>query len=130
MKPEEAQVWRDGVADLAKSCPNVVAKLGGVQMQMMGWDFSFGRRAKPIGSQELCEKMLPWYGHVLDSFGPNRCMFESNFPVDKDSCSHRTLYNMYKRVCNAKGLSAADKKAIFHDTATRIYRLNDDVAKL
>ena len=52
-------------------------------------------------------------------------MFESNFPVDRESCSYRTLYNMYKRIANAKGLGPAEKRAIFHDTAAKTYKLDE-----
>ena len=52
-------------------------------------------------------------------------MFESNFPMDKDSCSYRTLWNAFKCVAAAKGLSASDKQAVFHDTAVRTYRIGD-----
>ena len=53
----------------------------------------------------------------IETFGPERCQFASNFPMDKDSCSYRVLWNMYKRVCAAMNLSAEDKKWIFHDCA-------------
>jgi L-fuconolactonase len=62
-----------------------------------------------------------WYLHAIDCFGPARTMFESNFPVDKASCSYRVLWNTFKRL-TAK-FSAADKAALFHDTAARVYRL-------
>jgi len=67
--------------------------------------------------------MYPWYSHVIDCFGPSRCMFESNFPVDKDSVSYRTLWNMFKRVAARKGLTDSQKRDIFHDTAMRVYKL-------
>ncbi len=64
--------------------------------------------------------------HVINCFGPGRCMFESNVPPDRDSCSYRLLWNMFKLIAAAKGMSAADKKAIFHDTAVRAYKLDED----
>ena len=60
---------------------------------------------------------------VIDAFGESRCMFESNFPVDKPSCSYRTLWNTFKRIAAARRMSAAQKRAIFHDTAARVYGL-------
>ncbi len=58
---------------------------------------------------------------MIDRFGPNRCMFESNFPVDKKSYSYSVLWNAFKRF--SIGYSPADRAALFHDTAVRIYRL-------
>jgi len=118
LNPDAVERWKAGVADVGKYCPNVVVKCGGVQMSGNGWDYCFVKRETPIGSKELCEIMLPYYSHVIDCFGPQRCKFESNFPVDRNSCSHRVLYNMFKRIAAAKNLSAADKKAIFHDAAS------------
>merc|ERR1712096_542956 len=103
---------------------NVVCKVGGLQQSFYGYGLE--KRAVPIGSKELCEMTLPYYGHVIDCFGPKRCMFESNFPPDKEGCSYRVLYNCFKRVAEAKNLSAAGKKDIFHDTALRTYRLDQD----
>lgn len=131
MSAEQVAQWRKDVEEVAR-CPNVVAKCGGIQMKFSEWPFRFGEgREKPIGSKELCDQILPYYSHVIDCFGPQRCMFESNFPVDRNSCSHRVLFNAFKRIAAAKGLAAAEKKAIFHDTAVRTYRLDDQfVAKL
>ena len=79
-------------------------------------------RNKPIGSEELAEAMAPLLTYCIEQFGPNRCMFESNFPVDKVSYSYNVMYNAFKRL--SKGYSAAERAAMFHDTATRVYRLD------
>lgn len=79
----------------------------------------------PIGSEELKTQLLPYYAHVIGAFGPRRCMFESNFPVEKECVSHRVLYNGFKRMAAEIGLSADEKRAIFSETATRVYRLNE-----
>ena len=110
--------WREAIRALA-GCPNVVAKLGGILMPLNG--FGFHKRAAPPTSAELAETTREWYLHAIDCFGPERCMFESNFPVDKVSMSYRVLWNAFKRL--AAGFSAADKAALFHDTAARVYRL-------
>lgn len=123
MSPAELEAWKKDIAGVAAACPNVVAKCGGAQMAAAGHGFE--KREVPIGSEELCEVMLPYYGAVIDAFGPDRCMFESNFPPDKESCSFLVLFNMFKRVAAAKNLSDAEKRAIFHDTAVRTYRLDD-----
>merc|ERR1711879_1026841 len=85
--------------------------------------FGLESRAAPVGSAELCQLTLPYYGHALDCFGPQRCMFESNFPVDKDCVSYRVVWNTFKRIAARKGLSPSQKQDIFHDTAVRVYKL-------
>ena len=59
--------------------------------------------------------------YCIEQFGPNRCMFESNFPVDKVSYSYNVMYNTFKRL--SKGYSATERAAMFHDTAARVYRI-------
>jgi predicted TIM-barrel fold metal-dependent hydrolase len=66
--------------------------------------------------------MAPIMSYCIEQFGPNRCMFESNFPVDKVSFSHHILFNAFKRF--SKSYSAAERVALFHDTATRAYRIS------
>ncbi|ABS63597.1 amidohydrolase 2 [Parvibaculum lavamentivorans DS-1] len=111
--------WKKDVAELA-ACPNVVAKLGGINMAVNG--FGWHKRAKPPTSDELVAATRDWYLHSIDVFGPERCMFESNFPVDKLSCSYGVLWNAFKKI--AKDMSAGEKAALFHDTAARVYRLD------
>jgi len=108
--------WKGAITDLAR-CENVVAKLGGLVMPMNGFDFHKGDR--PATSQALCEATRPYYLHTIEAFGPSRCMFESNFPVDKASCSYPVLWNSFKRI--ASGFSKDEKAALFHDTAARVY---------
>jgi L-fuconolactonase len=110
--------WKDVIRELAQ-CGNVVAKLGGLVMPING--FGFHRCDRPATSDELVRATRDWYFHAIDCFGPDRCMFESNFPVDKASCSYHVLWNAFKRL--AADFSAADKTALFHDTAARVYRL-------
>jgi L-fuconolactonase len=110
--------WRKDVAELA-TCPNVYAKLGGLNMAVNG--FGWHKRAKPPSSAELTEATRDWYLHMIDIFGPDRCMFESNFPVDKLSVSYPVLWNSFKQI--AAGFSPAEKTALFSGTASRAYRL-------
>jgi L-fuconolactonase len=110
--------WKAVIRELA-SCDNVVAKLGGLVMPING--HGFHHRSRPATSSELLQATRDWYLHAIDCFGPDRCMFESNFPVDKASCSYHVLWNAFKRL--AADLSARDKAALFHDTAARVYRL-------
>jgi len=110
--------WRRALRSLA-DCPNVVAKLGGLVMPLNGFDFH--KRALPPTSLELAAATREWYLHAIDCFGAERCMFESNFPVDKVSTSYRVLWNSFKRI--AAAFSKDDKAALFHDTAARAYGL-------
>lgn len=110
--------WKKDVAELA-SCPNVVAKLGGINMAVNG--YGWHKRALPPTSDELVAATRDWYLHSIDVFSPSRCMFESNFPVDKLSCSYGVLWNAFKKI--AAGFTAEEKKQLFHDTAARVYRI-------
>ena len=67
--------------------------------------------------------LFPFYRHAIETLGPDRCMFESNFPVDKESVSYRTLWNLMKRIAGRMGLSDAEKASLFSGTAARVYRL-------
>lgn len=110
--------WRQAITALA-GCHNVVAKLGGINMDING--FGWHARDRPPTSQELLEATRPYYEHTIEQFGVARCMFESNFPVDKLSCSYTVLWNAFKRL--SATYSATEKAQLFHDTAARIYRL-------
>jgi len=110
--------WRKSISELA-TCPNVVAKLGGINMEVNG--FGWHERPRPPSSQELADATRHYYEFTIEQFGVDRCMFESNFPVDKASCSYTVLWNSFKRLTS--GYSAAEKAKLFHDTAARVYRL-------
>ena len=116
---EVLATWRSGIAAVA-DCPNINMKLGGIGMPRTGFDWH--ARSKPIGSEELAESMAPFMTYCIEQFGPSRCMFESNFPVDKVSYSYNVMYNAFKRL--SKGYSAAERAQMFHDTATRVYRID------
>jgi L-fuconolactonase len=97
-----------------------VAKLGGINMEVNG--FGWDTQPRPPTSQELVDATRRYYEYTLEHFGVDRCMFESNFPVDKGSCSYTVLWNAFKRLTS--GYSADEKAKLFHDTATRVYRLD------
>jgi predicted TIM-barrel fold metal-dependent hydrolase len=111
--------WRAHIAELA-TCPNVVAKLGGINMEVNG--FGWHTKPRPPTSQELVDATRHYYEYTLEHFGVERCMFESNFPVDKESCSYTVLWNAFKRLTT--NYSADEKARLFHDTAARVYRLD------
>jgi len=110
--------WRKVMAELA-DCPNTFLKLGGIGMPMMG--FRWDKQKMPPTSLELA---APWeepIQYVIDLFGADRCMFESNYPVDKRGAGYVVLWNAYKRI--ASEFSDEDKKNLFHNTAARAYRV-------
>jgi len=113
---EVFEQWRKDITALA-ACENVHAKLGGLQMEVNG--YGWHKREKPPTSEELCQATKRWHEHALDVFGTKRCLFESNFPVDKMSCSYGVLWNSFKRL--AKDYSEDEKAALFHDNAARVY---------
>ncbi|HYR89329.1 MAG TPA: amidohydrolase family protein [Terriglobia bacterium] len=117
-RDEVFAVWKTAIAELAR-CPNVVAKVGGIQMAVNG--YGWHERKRPPTSDELLAANRDWYLYTIDRFGPTRCMFESNFPVDRLSCSYTVVWNQFKKL--TKGFSPSERSAMFHDTAMRVYRL-------
>jgi L-fuconolactonase len=115
--------WSGWIRELA-ACPNVHIKLGGLGMRMFGFTLHTGEL--PPSSEELAAAWRPYIETCIAAFGPERAMFESNFPVDKGSCSCAALWNAFKRI--AVGCSAAEKQALFSGTATKFYRLGQQLA--
>jgi predicted TIM-barrel fold metal-dependent hydrolase len=114
-------VWKASIQQAAK-CPNVVVKLGGLAMCLLGYDFHL--RPKPPSSEEAAAAWRPYIETCIEAFGPKRCMFESNFPPDKGQCSYQVIFNAFKRI--AAPYSEAEKSALFSQTATDFYRLKLD----
>ncbi|MFW2333297.1 amidohydrolase family protein [Ilumatobacter sp.] len=110
--------WAVGVTELA-SCPNVVAKLGGLAMPDNG--FGWHERDRPPTSDEFVAAQARYFHHTIEAFGPERCMFESNFPVDRFSLSYPVLWNGLKKI--AARYTADERAAMFEGTARRIYGL-------
>ena len=117
-RDEVYQVWRRHMANLAQY-PNIFIKLGGMGSVRSGYDWH-ERQIKP-SSQELAESLKPYFETCIKEFGPERCLFESNFPVEKASNSYRVLWNAYKRITN--DYSPAERAALFYGTAARVYRI-------
>ncbi len=115
---ETIPVWKKSMQELAK-CPNVTVKLGGLGMISFGFGFHF--RDTPPSSQELAAAWKPYIETCIDLFGPERCMFESNFPPDKQSCGYTELWNAFKII--TRGASAAEKTALYSGTAARVYKM-------
>ncbi|MEC8280290.1 MAG: amidohydrolase family protein, partial [Verrucomicrobiota bacterium] len=112
--------WKENLVALAEKCPNVVVKIGGLLMPQLG--HKLDQREVPASSEELATLFGPLYLFVIETFGPERCMFESNFPVDKVSTNYTILWNMFKRMTT--GMPDADRLQLFSGTAKRIYRLD------
>jgi L-fuconolactonase len=120
-REEVFQMWKSSITALA-SCENVHVKLGGLGMDISG--FGWSERDAPPGSAELAKAFAPYFLWCIEKFGFKRCMFESNFPVDKRAYSYTTLWNAFKII--SKDFSAEERQAIFHDTAVRVYSLPSD----
>ncbi len=106
------------MSELAK-CPNVVVKLGGMVNRGAGFDFHAA--PAPPSSAAMAEVWRPYIETCIELFGARRCMFESNFPVDKMAIGYAALWNAFKRIVS--GASREEKLALFGGTAARIYRL-------
>ncbi len=117
-REEVFEQWRSDIAEIAR-CENVVAKLGGLAMPDNG--FGWHTRDTPPTSDEFVAAQERYFRHTIDCFGPERCMFESNFPVDKLSISYHVMWNGMKKM--AANYSSAEQHAMFYGTAERIYRL-------
>ncbi len=118
---QHEEVFSDWKADMAAiaECPNVAVKLGGLAMPPNG--FGWHERATPASSDEVVAAQREYYLHMIDCFGPDRCMFESNFPVDKLSLSYVVYWNAMKKL--AAEFGPAEQEALFSGTARRIDRL-------
>ncbi len=116
---EVLRSWTDSIKALSRY-PNLTVKLGGLGMPLCG--FGFETRTTPVGSAELAQAWGPYFEICLEAFGAARCMFESNYPVDRVSCTYPAVWNAFKRI--AAGFSAEDKTALFSGTAARVYRID------
>ena len=119
--------WAQGIDDIAR-CPNVTLKLGGLNMDYCG--FGWHERPRPPSSEELATATFDFHRHAIERFSPARCMYETNFPADIYACSYNVQWNTFKRVAARLGLSAAEKAAVFHDTAARVYNIPSSQGKL
>jgi predicted TIM-barrel fold metal-dependent hydrolase len=118
-KDEATAHWRASMKELAK-CPNVCVKLGGLGMPYLG--LGFEKRAVPASSEELAKAWGPLFEACIEAFSPGRCMFESNYPPDRESVDYPVLWNTCKRI--AARYSADEKRALFFGTAAKAYRLD------
>jgi L-fuconolactonase len=115
---EWLETWKKSIASVA-TCPNVVVKLGGLGTARLGYGWQ--DRDRPPSSEEMAKTWGPYALYCIEQFGPNRCMFESNFPVDGSGTSYHLAWNTFKRL--TRNFSAGEKAALYKDTAERVYRL-------
>lgn len=111
--------WYLDIAEIA-ACENVVAKLGGLAMPDNGYGWHTAQR--PPTSDEFVAAQRRFYERTIEVFGPERCMFESNFPVDRFSLSYPVVWNGFKKM--SAGYSPTERAAMFSGTARRVYRLS------
>ena len=117
-RDERFAEWRAAIRAVAPF-ENVTCKLGAIGMHYAGFDFHL--QPEPPSSQMMADAWRPYIETCIEAFGPQRCMVESNFPVDKAVCSYAVLWNAFKRMTS--GASADEKAALFSGTARRVYRL-------
>jgi len=119
-RAEVLREWALSMKQLS-TCENVFVKLGGMGLRPVG--MGFAAHPAPLSSERLAELMRPFVHPCIEYFGARRCMFESNFPIDKSSYSYRTCWNTFKRL--ASGASEGEKRFLFHDTAATVYGLRN-----
>jgi predicted TIM-barrel fold metal-dependent hydrolase len=117
-RKEVFETWSRSMRELSQ-LPNVYVKVGGLGMRINGFDFEKGER--PPSSVDLAQAWKPWMESCIEMFGANRCMFESNFPVDKGSYPYSNGWNAFKRL--TASASPAEREALFRGTANKVYRL-------
>jgi len=117
-KDEVFAAWKPRIVELAK-CENVTMKLGGMMMRLAALDY--GTLPAPPTSAELASAWRPYIETCIEAFGARRCMFESNFPVEKMGIGYAALWNAFKQITG--GASKDEKVAMYSGTARRAYRL-------
>lgn len=110
--------WLSDLKELSH-CPNVVVKLGGIGMPTYGHGYEL--RDLPPTSDRIVADWGDDMRFIIDAFGADRCMFESNFPVDKVSFSYRIMWNAYKKL--SAQYSPSEREQLFSGTARRVYRV-------
>ncbi len=113
-------VVRPALEELAKR-EHVVVKVGGIGMSIYG--VGLNKMDKAPDSQTVAAAWSEDIRHCIDTFGPSRCMFESNFPVDRQGCSYTVLFNAFQRISDEAGYTASERADLFAGTARRFYRL-------
>ena len=119
-RDEVMAAWQAAMARVARH-PNVVLKVGAIPIRVPGASAASSASAAPPSSETVAAAWKPFASTCIELFGVERCMFESNFPVQKRFCSYQVVWNAFKRL--AAGASTDEKRALFGGTAVRAYRL-------
>lgn len=124
-RSERASVFSQWQVDLRRLAerPNVCIKVGGMGMPVFGFGFEHGE--SPASSVELAQAWQPLIDACVDAFGTKRCMFESNFPVDNQSCGYTELWNAFKLA--TRSMSLDERSDVFYRTACMAYKLTMDL---
>src|SRR6202012_1660964 len=99
------RAWREGMRQLA-GCVNVAVKISGLAMFDHKWSV---------------ESLRPYVLETIDTFGVERAMFASNFPVDRLFGSYEDLWRAYASI--VADASDAERDALFRRNAERVYRI-------
>jgi L-fuconolactonase len=118
-RDEQFDLWRSRIRALA-DCPNAYMKIGGLGMRYAAFNFHTLERAP--SSDLLVQSWRPYVETCIECFGANRCMFESNFPVDKGMYSYQVVWNAFKKL--AAQCTQAERTHLFSATAQDVYRLD------
>ena len=110
--------WRTAMMRLSR-LPNIRVKLGGLGMEVNGAQFHL--KQNPPNSTDLADIWKPWIYETINMFGVENCMFESNFPVDKGSCSYGSLWNAFKII--SENMSDDEKNKLFYENAAKTYNI-------
>ena len=119
-RDEMLATWRDNITALSRM-PNVSIKIGGLGFP---WFLTDEVSATLVDSDSIAAYWRPEILHCIESFGPDRCMFESDFPVDGRLCDYVTLWNAFKKA--STDLDPTERDAVFRGTAARIYRIDTE----
>jgi len=118
---EVFEAWKAAIIRVSERA-NVYVKLGALPIRMPSYD---GDRSLPPGSEEVAAAWRPWMETCIEAFGPQRSMYESNFPVQKRWCSYQVCWNAFKRI--SMGASVSEKTDLFSGAATSAYRIRSDL---
>ena len=110
--------WQSGMALLAQN-KNVVVKLSGLFMPVLGWGLHNGQAN--LDNEDIVDRLQPLIDFTIEQFGVERCMFGSHFAPDKASLSYTRLYDLYKRMTQHRSL--AEKELLFSKNAKRVYQI-------
>lgn len=118
---EVKEMWKTGL-EAMKDCDNITLKVSGLLMPYTGIGEFYKNKVAPT-SDEVVSAILPYVETVINIFGTERCMFASNFPVDRCSVSYHVLFNAFKKCCKKLELSKTEVENIFFNTASQLYQI-------